>query len=280
MNFYEPIASEFDQVEIDNYDPTIWSPMEIVERNRETYKVQEPADTEVKQSILEEVEQAKKEAEDSEEMYYNGPLVRLKDHEVRDDNLVLDLQNTNYFSHIGTRRPGLEKENRADPLSVGARLVTSDNYIVLGEKSGLNEVGAGEYQLPGAGYVEDPDLQYERSLNASSTNPIHREIDEEVNLDYTQLTVPKPSDLIVASHRQPMLIYDAETTLESREVAEEWWKQENEREFSGLLFAPRGNIESALNGEQNFFVTGEEGLHETCFDVDLRPHADGALDQF
>jgi hypothetical protein len=69
-------------------------------------------------------------------------LIRLQSYEVDNRALGVDIQNTNYFSHFSTlERPELDKENRADPLSVGSVLHTSDDYIVLGEKSGnLNKV--------------------------------------------------------------------------------------------------------------------------------------------
>jgi hypothetical protein len=97
-------------------------------------------------------------------------LIRLQSYEVDNGALGVYIQNTNYFSHFSTlERTEPDKENRAD------------DCIVLGEKSGNVEKGAGEYQLPGAGFIEDPD-QYGRSLNAHPYSPIHRELEEEVNL--------------------------------------------------------------------------------------------------
>ena len=278
---YRILAEDFQVTSIDSYSPEIWSPEEIIERDTESYNVQEPPSDDVKQEILEVVEEAKEQAEEGSK-FFNGPLVRLQNFNVKNGALNLELQNTNYFSHVGTRKkPGLSKEERADPLSVGAYLITSDGYIVLGEKSGLNEIGSGEYQLAGAGFIEDLEKQYERSLNAQSFSPIHRELEEEVNLDRTQLTGFEPSALVGAVHRQPMLIYDTETVLESDEVVDEWIDiPEDEREFSGLAFIPEED-RKALEGEVEALMTDPDeasALSREEYDGDLRPHAEGALD--
>ena len=275
---YEVLAQGFDQVDILEYDPTIWSPESIVERDPESYGIERPADPDVEAEILEKVEEAKRSAEESGAEFYNGPLVRVKDFEADNRILGLELQNTNYFSHSGTReRPELGKENRADPLSVGALLTTSDGRTVLGEKSGLVEYGEGEYQLPGAGFVEDPERQYERSMNAEPSSPIHRELSEEVNLEAAHLESLNPEALVGAVHRQPMLIYDAETGFDSQEVADRWRGiDEADREFSELIFLPE-DIDAALEGESDVLVADADFTEERSFNGVLRPHAEGAL---
>jgi hypothetical protein len=282
MEEYEVLAEDFGDVQISEYDPTIYSPRGIVARDQKSYGIEEPEDEEVIEDILEAVDEAKKEAEESGAEFYNGPLIRLMDYEVEDGTLDIDIQNTNYFTHAGTReRPELGKENRADPLSVGAVVRTADDNIVLGERSGLVELGEGEYQLAGAGFIEDPERQYERSLNAESSSPIHRELEEEINLDYTQLTGPEPSALIGAVHRQPMLIYDTETVLDSEEVANEWADiPEDEREFSQLLFVPEEDSTDILEEGEVMRTNPERpsDLETTEFSGSLRPHAKGALD--
>jgi len=285
MTDYEVLATDFNEIDLNRYRPDIWSPEDVVERNKESYEVEEPPSDEVVHDILSEVEEAQEKAEKSGAEFYNGPLVRLEDFNVQDGTLNIELQNTNYFSHVGTRdRPELDKENRADPLSVGAHLLTSDGYILLGEKSDLNEIGSGEYQLPGAGYIEDPETQYEESLNAQPSSPIHRELNEEVNLGLRQLTHPEPSALIGAVHRQPMLVYDTETVLSSDEVIDEWLDiLEDKREFSGLAFIPAEDVPEVLEGEIDALFTDPEDpdeIVERRYTDDLRPHAEGALEAF
>ena len=280
MRDYEVLGEDFSEVEIGEYDPTVWSPEEVMARDQSNYGFEEPESEEVSQNIIDIVKEERAEAEASGAEFYNGPLIRLTDYEIDDGKLHPDIQNTNYFSHVGTRDdPELDKEDRADPLSVGAHLHTADDYIVLGERSGLVELGEGEYQLAGAGFIEDPELQYERSLNAHSSSPIHRELEEEVNLDHTQLTGPRPSALIGAVHRQPMLIYDTETVLDSQEVTEEWLEiDEENREFSELMFIPEDEIDAALEGETEVLVSDENGVTEERYEGGLRPHAEGALE--
>lgn len=282
MEEYEVLARDFDGVDITEYDPSIYSPEEVVDRDPDRYTIEEPEDEQVIQDIINAVEEAKKKAEETESEFYNGPLIRLRDYEVNEGTLNVDIQNTNYFTHAGTReRFELGKENRADPLSVGAVVRTADNHIVLGEKSGLVELGEGEYQLAGAGFIEDPERQYKRSLNGQSSSPIHRELEEEINLDYTQLTGPRPSALIGAVHRQPMLVYNTETVLGSEEVAEQWSEiPEAEREFSELLFIPEKNPEQALERGEVLRTVQERpsDLEKTGFSGSLRPHAKGTLE--
>lgn len=278
MRDYKVLAQGFDEVDILEYDPAIWSPESIVERDPESYEIENPENSAVSAEIEEAVEEAKRKAEESGAEFYNGPLVRVKDFEVDNGVLGLKLQNTNYFSHAGTReQPELGKENRADPLSVGAFLTTSDHRVVLGEKSGLVEYGEGEYQLPGAGFVEDPEKQYERSMNAEPSSPIHRELSEEVNLQPSHFESLRPEALVGAVHRQPMLIYDAETDLTSEEVAEQWRGiEEADREFSELIFLPE-DIDAALEGESDVIVAGTDSTEEKRFSGELRPHAEGTL---
>lgn len=262
MEDYEILAKGFDKVNIGDYNPEAWK----------------PENEEVSDRINAEVEKTRREAEHTGAEFYNGPLVRLENFNIENGVLNADLQDTDYFSHVGTRGdPDLDKENRADPLSVGA-ILHSDDYIVLGERSGLVEIGGGDYQLPGAGFIEDPKTQYERSLNAHPSSPIHRELQEEVNLDPNQMTMPEPEALIGAVHRQPMLVYDVNTVLNPEEVAEEWSSiPEEEREFSELMFVPENDIEKALEGETDVITSRDGDLEEAEYDGALRPHAEGAL---
>ncbi|MFB6158471.1 MAG: hypothetical protein ABEJ95_02305 [Candidatus Nanohalobium sp.] len=281
MKDYEVLSEDFEDVKIGEYSPAVWTPEEVMARDRGKYDVEEPESEEISHDIISIVQERRREAEESGAEFYNGPLIRLTDYRVEDGQLQLDIQNTNYFSHAGTRdRPELGKENRADPLSVGAYLRTAD-HVVLGERSGIVELGEGEYQLAGAGFIEDPELQYERSLNAQSSSPIHRELEEEVNLDHTQITAPEPSALVGAIHRQPMLVYDTETVLDPEEVVEEWRRiDEEEREFSELIFVPEDEIDAALEGETDILLSDGDGVRTGTYEGELRPHAEGTLEAF
>jgi hypothetical protein len=248
-------------------------------RNQSDYRLVEPENEEVSQQIVNTVEDRKGEAESEGTGFYNGALIRVQDHRIENKQLHLDIQNTNYFSHVGTReRPELDKKDRADPLSVGAYLKSSDNYIVLGERSNNVEIGEGEYQLIGAGFIEDPELQYERSLNAKSSSPIHRELEEEINLNPEQTNSTTPSALIGAVFRQPMLVYETETILDSEEITEEWLEiNDDEREFSELIFVAEDKIERILEGNPEVKISDENGTKNEKYRGKLRPHAEGAI---
>jgi hypothetical protein len=282
MKNYEVLADNFEQVEIREYDPTVWTPQEVMVRDKDQYDFEEPESEEVSKNIIDIVQEQREEAEESGAEFFNGPLIRLTEYREEDGKLHLGIQNTNYFSHVGTRdNPELDKENRADPLSVGGYLHTADDYIVLGERSGIVELGEGDYQLAGAGFIEDPELQYERSLKAQSSSPIHRELEEEVNLNHTQMTGPEPSLLIGAIHRQPMLVYDTETVLNSEELADEWRQIDKEnREFSKLMFIPEDEIEATLEGDTDVLVSDNRDIRTETYGGNLRPHAEGTLEAF
>lgn len=246
----------------------------------------EPEDPEVAEMIDRTIEQKRKEAEEQGNEFYDGPLVRVRNFGLEDEKLHLQLENTSYFPHAATRDdPSLEKENRADPLSVGARIKTDDNYFVLGEKNSWTDTGSGEYQLAGAGFIEDPTTQYQRSLNAEPVSPINREIEEELNLGADQLEPAVPTELIGAVTYQPMLVYDIETDLDSEEVTKEWAEIPNEeKEFASLAFVPEEHVQGSVDGEEFYRLATvnedlEFDLKEVEQNIPLRPHAKGALEE-
>lgn len=269
---YQTLYTGFEEVALEYHNGATW----------------EPRDSEVAEMIEKTIEEKRKEAEKQGNEFYDGPLVRVRNSKLKDpDTLYLELENTSYFPHAATRDDeSLSKENRADPLSVGARIRTNDNYIILGEKSSWSDTGSGEYQLAGAGFIEDPTTQYQRSLNAEPVSPINREIEEEVNLEPDQLEQATPTDLIGAVTYQPMLVYDTETSLYSEDIASEWAKIPNsEKEFASLAFLPEEDALEATEGEEaaRFATTNEElefELDEYKQEIPLRPHGQGALEKY
>lgn len=266
---YQTLHTGFEEVDIDYHSGSTW----------------EPKDPEVAELIGKTIEEKKKEAEKQGTEFYDGPLVRVKDSKLTNsDTLYLELENTSYFPHAATRGDkSLSKENRADPLSVGAIISTNDDYIVLGEKSSWTDTGSGEYQLAGAGFIEDPTNQYQRSLNAE---PINREVEEELNLAAKQLEQAAPRQLIGAVTYQPMLIYDIETSLDSEEVTREWAEIPNdEKEFASLAFLPEEKLKESVEGKELSRLASvdeelEFDLEEVREEFTLRPHAKGALENF
>ena len=269
-NSYQTLYSGFNEVAIEYQNDSLW----------------EPKDPEVAETIEETIEEEKKRAKREGNEFFDGPLVRVKESELIDDEtLNLILENTSYFMHAATREESsLSKENRADPLSVGARVKTSDNYIVIGERADWTDKGSGEYQLAGAGFIEDPTTQYQRSLNAEPVSPINREIEEEIGVDASQMERPIPTDLIGAVTYQPMLVYNAKTELSNEDVASEWAEIPNEdKEFSSLAFIAENEAAESTNSEAIAeFATVDENLEfeleEDTKDIPLRPHAEGALE--
>lgn len=267
---YQTLYSGINEVVIDYQNDSLW----------------EPKDPEVAEMIETTIEEEKKRSKEKENEFYDGPLVRVMESDLIDDEaLHLTLENTSYFKHAATRGDEtLDKENRADPLSVGARIKTSDNYIVIGERSSWTDTGSGEYQLAGAGFIEDPTTQYQRSLNAEPVSPINREIEEEIGVKANQMDQPTPTDLIGAVTYQPMLIYDAETELDIEGLVSEWTKKPNEeKEFSSLAFLPEEEIMKSTESKSiaEFAKVDEDletKLEEDTREIPLRPHAQGALE--
>jgi hypothetical protein len=55
---YGVLADDFDSITISSYDPTIWSPEEVVGRGQAAYDVEEPTSEEVTKDIIKLVNQA------------------------------------------------------------------------------------------------------------------------------------------------------------------------------------------------------------------------------
>lgn len=194
----------------------------------------------------------------------NGPLVRAKDFYVEGEDLVLELQDTDFYSHIGTRDRGYTPWNRADPLAVGTRVVSSDDYLILGEKGEINEIGEEEFHLP-AGYTRTPNPDRE-ALN---------EVEEEIGLQtYDSF---ETHDLVTALGGQPMLTYDLQTDMSFTEIAEKWRQTENE-ELVTLLGIPIQSIPETITGEKEAVYATDSEIYEDNTPVSLRPHAEAALD--
>jgi len=73
---------------------------------------------------------------------FDSKLFRVVSYNIRDENLFIELENTSYKWFVGSRdEEFLTKfgfEMTANPLSVGAVVVTSDNQFIVGKRRGLH----------------------------------------------------------------------------------------------------------------------------------------------
>jgi 8-oxo-dGTP pyrophosphatase MutT (NUDIX family) len=118
---------------------------------------------------------------------FNGPLFRVDEYNIIRNNFIkLELSNTDYKEFVGTRDHRFVnkfgKEYIANPLSVGALLMTQDNKIILGKRSPADtDIGKNKISVI-AGYL-DPNKDLDKRTNMVDVfRAVSREIYEEIGI--------------------------------------------------------------------------------------------------
>jgi hypothetical protein len=141
------------------------------------------------ENVVEFIESEWSDFVDKNSTAFNGRLFRVDRYNLKENNLIeLHLNDTDYKEFVGTRDYEFIRrfgsENAANPLSVGAVMVTNDNKIVLGKRSKDIDIGKSKNSVA-AGYL-DPEKDMTNSANSDSTvdifSGIKREIYEETGI--------------------------------------------------------------------------------------------------
>jgi 8-oxo-dGTP pyrophosphatase MutT (NUDIX family) len=119
---------------------------------------------------------------------FNGRLFRVDRYIIENNRIEIHLSDTDYKEFVGTRDHDFigrfGRENAANPLSVGAVIVTKDNKIVLGKRAEDIDIGKSKISVA-AGYL-DPEKDMVNSANSDNTldifSGIKREIYEETGI--------------------------------------------------------------------------------------------------
>lgn len=164
--------------------------------------------------------------------FYNGTFTRLADHRIEGETLHLDVEMTDYASHLATRGAPYESDNLANSLSVAGLLHTDDDRLVLGRRAAdENTTETGRYGMP-AGHVDTAEEAY--SLDTDTLdNPVYREVKEELGLEPEDIDATEPQGLLLST-ADPMLLYTMETGKSTAEIEEAW--QEADDEFDDLAY--------------------------------------------
>ena len=115
---------------------------------------------------------------------FDAPLFRLVDVEAKDNGILhLVLGATGYKEYVTTRVPefaqGRKREELGNPLSVCSVVETSDGYILLDQRQGV-DVYAGRYHVIGGFFERDRDSTV--SKQPDPFGAIRREIREETGI--------------------------------------------------------------------------------------------------
>lgn len=192
-------------------------------------------------SIVEEIEQEWLEmvsdAEKQGKLLFSEPgtLLRVGSMWQEGPSLKIKGQPTEYKYHALTRKEQ-DINKRANPLYVGANIITSDGYLVYGVRGKMVERGAGQIGII-AGSVNPK--KHMSSDKSSLDMAIYNEIEEETGILAEDLEFLNPSFVSVdkvskPNELYPSLIYGGLTRMD-RKAVEEVFKEE-EREFSNLHF--------------------------------------------
>ena len=91
---------------------------------------------------------------------FPGNLVRVTSHKIEDGKIIVKTCHTTYDDYLITRskafRNKFPEEKSANPLSVGAIVVTDDDYILMGPRKEQTSQ-KGRFTLP-SGMVDDEDV--------------------------------------------------------------------------------------------------------------------------
>jgi 8-oxo-dGTP pyrophosphatase MutT (NUDIX family) len=204
---------------------------------------------------------------------FNGKLSRVDSCYIRKKNkngkenlIELQLSDTDYKEFVGTR--GYEfirrygREQSANPLSVGAVLVTRDNRIILGERSAAGiDAGKSTISVP-AGYI-DPKKDVTSTSNKNNKNSIdifnaiRREIYEEIGIEEKDI-----GDLICIGlidnkeQNQISASFYCKLTILSKELMKKNGPKK-EAEFSQIIM-----IENSVQSIDDFINASQDELSD------------------
>jgi 8-oxo-dGTP pyrophosphatase MutT (NUDIX family) len=114
---------------------------------------------------------------------FDSNLFRLASYRVVDENLLLSVENTTYKEFVGTRHNSFKskfgREFLANPLSVGAIVVTTDRQFVLGRRRGDLDLNPNKLSVPAGVMDRKRDVQ---NGHPNAFGAIVRELTEETGL--------------------------------------------------------------------------------------------------
>ncbi len=208
---------------------------------------------------------------------FDAPLFRLVEVEARDDGkLYLLLGDTDYKEYVTTRVPefaqGRKREELSNALSVCSVVETSDGYILLDKRQGV-DVYVGRYHVIGGFFERDLDSTVSKQPDPFAA--IRREIREETGILQAdireQFCLGVVYDLATPHAEMCFLthLFISKAGVQNREPEENEIKQlgvlrATESELRKFLVQNHGNI--SATGEPNLLMYGRARFGETWFE--------------
>ena len=208
---------------------------------------------------------------------FDAPLFRLVEVETRDDGkLHLVLGDTGYKEYVTTRVPefaqGRKREELGNALSVCSVVETSDGYILLDKRQGV-DVYVGRYHVIGGFFERDLDSTI--SKQPDPFGAIRREIREETGILQTDIreqfclgvvydtTTPHAEMCFLTSLSIPMAEVQNRVP-EENEIKQLEMLRATESELRKFLVQNHGNI--SATGEPNMLLYGKVKFGDEWFE--------------
>ena len=208
---------------------------------------------------------------------FDAPLFRLVEIEARNDGkLHLVLGNTGYKEYVTTRVPefaqGRKREELGNALSVCSVVETSDGYILLDKRQGV-DVYVGRYHVIG-GFFER-DLDSTASKQPDPFGAIRREIREETGILQADIREQFCLGVVydtTTPHAEMCFLtrlFISKAEVENKEPEENEIKlleilQATENELRTFLLQNHGNI--SATGEPNLLMYGRVRFGDRWFE--------------
>ncbi len=208
---------------------------------------------------------------------FDAPLFRLVEIEAQDDGkLHLVLGDTGYKEYVTTRVPefvqGRKREELGNPLSVCSVVETSDGYILLDKRQGV-DVYVGRYHVIGGFFERDRDSTL--TMQPDPFRAIRREIREETGIVQADIREQVCLGVVydVATPHAEMCfltrLFIPMDEVRNREPEENEIKQletlrATESELREFLLKNHGNI--SATGEPNLLLYGKVTFGDKWFE--------------
>lgn len=172
------------------------------------------------------------EKEKTDSTIYNGPMFGVKGHEFSNGVMSIRGCRSSYREFVGTRTSFVEKfgfKSIVNPLSVGCLIISIDNKIIFGRRSGNVDLAKYKITVP-SGWVDPTQDLVNNEIDVVAV--VKREIKEELGIFPVEISNIRCLGLIFNhTSRQTFLPFCGVTTLNFKEIL----TRARDGEFSEIL---------------------------------------------
>lgn len=176
--------------------------------------------------------------QDDNTYIFNGAISCLADYEVKDEQLHIYYQESDYKSYYGTNvrnSKRLEKSDLAYALAVCTVVETADKRLVVGKRGAHLAEGTSKWSIPGGAIEYYPDHENH------PFDVMRRELEEELNLTAisSMVCIGLGENLIL---KKPEFLLLTKTELTSQQIMETIAEAPDYNEHSEIKFIPTKQI--------------------------------------